>query len=211
MEIPLLRDIVIIFGLSILVLLGCHRLKIPSLVGFLITGIICGPGGFGVVKAVEEVKVLAEIGIISLLFTVGLEFSIKKIIENIRYFILAGPLQVGITTVCGILAGLLFGRPPGESIFLGFIISLSSTAIVIRILQERAETNSPHGRMVIGILIFQDVIVVPMMLVTPFLGSGGEQVDLFLLWQLAKGFIILALIFISAVMLLRPEAENCSF
>lgn len=199
MEIPLLRDIVIIFGLSILVLLACHRLRIPSLVGFLITGIICGPEGFGLVSAVEEVKVLAEIGIVILLFSVGLEFSVKKILENLRLFLLAGPLQVGITTLFGFLAGQIFGRPFGESVFLGFIISLSSTAIVMRILQERAEMNSPHGKVVLGILIFQDIIVVPMMLITPLLGSGGTDLDLTLLWLLAKGFIILALTFVSAV------------
>lgn len=199
MEIPLLRDIVIIFGLSILVLLGCHRLRIPSLVGFLITGIICGPEGFGLVRAGGEVKVLAEIGIVILLFSVGLEFSVKNIIENIRVFLLAGPLQVAITTIFGFFVGQVFGRPIGESIFLGFIISLSSTAIVMRILQERAEMNSPHGKIVLGILIFQDIIVVPMMLITPLLGSGGADLDLTLIWLLAKGFIILALTFVSAV------------
>ncbi len=199
MEIPILRDIVVIFGLSIVVLLACHRLKIPSLVGFLITGIICGPQGFGLVEAANEVKVLAEIGIVVLLFTVGLEFSIKKISNHLKAFLIAGPLQVLLTTVLGVLVGRLLGRPLGESIFLGFIISLSSTAIVLRILQERAETNSPHGRLVLGILIFQDIIVIPMMIFTPILGPGGENLDLNLLWLLVKGGIILGLIFVSAV------------
>ena len=101
MEIPLLKDVVIIFGLSIFVLMLCHRLKVPSIVGFLITGILAGPQGMGLVSAVEEVQTLAEIGIVLLLFTVGLEFSLKKIWDYKRYFIIAGPIQVGLTVIGG--------------------------------------------------------------------------------------------------------------
>ncbi len=199
MEIPLLRDIVVIFSLSIGVLLACHRLRIPSVVGFLITGVLCGPQGFGVVNAIDEVKTLAEIGIVVLLFTVGMEFSIKKILDHKRYFLIAGPFQVGMMTLCGFLVGQFLARPFGESLFLGFLISLSSTAIVMRILQERAETNSPHGRLIMGILIFQDVIVVPMMLITPMLSGADSNFDLTVIWLIVKGLLILAFVFVSAL------------
>lgn len=199
MEIPLLRDIVIIFSLSIAVLLVCHRLRIPSVVGFLITGVICGPEGFGFVNRIEEVQTLAEIGIVVLLFTVGMEFSIKKILDHKRYFLIGGPLQVGLMTLCGFLVGQLCGRAFGESLFLGFLLSLSSTAIVMRVIQERAETNSPHGRIIMGILIFQDIIVVPMMLITPMLSGVESSLDWTVVWLLLKGLLILVFVFFGAI------------
>ncbi|MGA8164913.1 MAG: cation:proton antiporter [Waddliaceae bacterium] len=190
----------IIFGLSIVVLLICHRLKVPGIVGFLITGIVAGPSVLGFVSAGQDVKLLAEIGIIVLLFTVGLEFSVKRILEYKRYFMIAGPIQVSLTIAGGLLAGQLLNRPLNESIFLGFLVSLSSTAIVMRILQERAETNSPHGRLSLGILIFQDVAVVLMMLVIPFL-SGAEDIEASVLLLLGQGVVILVITFYAAVKL----------
>lgn len=201
MEIPLLKDIVIIFALSILVIYTCTRLRIPTIVAFLITGILCGPQGLGLISAVEEVKILAEIGIVVLLFTVGLELSIKKVLEYKRYFFIAGPIQVCLTTLAGILVGQVLGRPFGESVFLGFLLSLSSTAIVMRVLQERAETNSPQGHLILGILIFQDIIVVPMMLVTPLLVGEGVEFDKKILYLLGEGILILAVTLISAIKL----------
>lgn len=201
MEIPLLKDFIIIFGLSIAVLLICHRLRIPYIVGFLVTGIVAGPQGLQLIRAIEEVHILAEIGIVVLLFTVGLEFSVKKILLYKRYFIIAGPIQVGLTVLGGFLTAKLLGRPINESIFLGFLVSLSSTAIVIRVLQERADSNSPHGKFTLGILIFQDVIVVLMMLVTPMLAGEGQEIDVNLFFQLGKGLVILAITFLSAIQL----------
>ncbi|MFN4174250.1 MAG: cation:proton antiporter, partial [Parachlamydiaceae bacterium] len=101
MEIPLLRDILVIFSLSIGVLLICHKLKLPLIVGYLITGVLGGPGGFGFVKGISEVETLSEIGIVLLLFSVGLEFSLKKILEYKRYFFLGGFLQVIFTILAG--------------------------------------------------------------------------------------------------------------
>jgi len=100
MEIPLLKDIVIIFGLAITVLLICFRLRIPTIVGFLITGVLCGPHGLGLVSAISEVRILAEIGIVVLLFTVGLEISIKKILEYKRFFFIGGAHTGGTYDPC---------------------------------------------------------------------------------------------------------------
>jgi len=199
MEIFYLKDMIIILGLSIFVLLLCHRIKVPSIVGFLITGVVAGPQGLGLISAVGEVKVLAEIGIIALLFTVGLEFSIKKILAYKLYFLIAGPIQVFLNVVGGMAAGIFLGRPVTEAIFLGFLVSLSSTAIVMRTLQERGETNSPHGLLNLGVLIFQDVIFVLMLMVTPLLGKTPAAANIRLLTLFGQGLLILGITFFSAI------------
>ena len=97
MEIPLLNDIVIVFGLSIAVLFICHRLRIPAVVGFLLTGIFVGPHGLGLVKAIHDVEILAEIGVVLLLFTIGIEFSIERLVQIRKAVLMGGPLQVLLT------------------------------------------------------------------------------------------------------------------
>ena len=198
MDIPLLKDIVIIFGLSTGVLFLFSRLRVPTILGFLITGIVAGPHSFGLVRAVHEVELLAEIGVVMLLFTIGIEFSLKNLLQIKRAALLGGFLQVSLTTLVSFLINRVLGTPVGISVFIGFFISLSSTAIVLKLLQERAEVYSPHGRIVIGILIFQDIVVVPMMLLTPFLAGTSEKLGISLFVLLLKGLIIVLLVIISA-------------
>lgn len=198
MDIPLLREVVIIFGLSIAVILGCHRLRIPAIVGFLLTGVLAGPHGLGLIQNVEDVDILAEIGIILLLFTVGMEFSLKKIFEYRRFFLIGGFAQILLTVGLGTLAGVLLGRPTGESVFLGFILSLSSTAITLRVLDEKSESDSPHGRLTTGVLIFQDIVAIPMMLLTPFLGGAGSNLDSRFVTTAIIGIIILIVVLFAA-------------
>lgn len=198
MQIPLLSEIVIIFGLSILVLFICYRLRVPTIVGFLLTGIIAGPHGLGLIKAVHEVETLAEIGVVLLLFTIGIEFSLKSLVRVRRSVLLGGSLQVLLTIIVALVIARLFGQSFGESVFIGFLVSLSSTAIVLKLLQERAEVDSPHGRTSLAILIFQDVIVVPMMLLTPLLGGATGNVGKSLLFLLAKGIGVIVVVLISA-------------
>ena len=198
MEILLLNDIVIIFGLSIAILFICHRLRVPTIVGFLLTGTVAGPYGLGLVKAVHEVEILAEVGVVFLLFTIGIEFSLNRLLQIKKSVLMGGSIQVFLTLVVTFLIARQLGQPIGESIFVGFLISLSSTAIVLKLLQERAEVDSPHGRTTLGILIFQDIIIVPMILVTPLLagGAGGSSESVLLL--VAKGIGIIGLVIISA-------------
>ncbi|MGH7808063.1 MAG: cation:proton antiporter, partial [Thermodesulfobacteriota bacterium] len=198
MQIPLLSEIVIIFGLSILVLFICYRLRVPTIVGFLLTGIIAGPHGLGLIKAVHEVETLAEIGVVLLLFTIGIEFSLKSLVQVRRSVLLGGSLQVLLTIIVALVIARLFGQSFGESVFIGFLVSLSSTAIVLKLIQERAEVDSPHGRTSLAILIFQDVIVVPMMLLTPLLGGATGNVGKSLLFLLAKGIGVIVVVLISA-------------
>lgn len=174
MHVPIFTDILVIFGLSILVLFVGHRLRIPPIVGFLLTGMIAGPHGFGAVTDITTVETLAEIGVILLLFTIGLEFSLKHLMEIRKSVLLGGSVQVVLTIA--FVGGLsLFTSEPKTALFIGFLIALSSTAIVLKIIQERAETSGPHGRTILGILIFQDIIVVPMMIVTPLLAGTDAQ------------------------------------
>lgn len=200
MGIILLKDVIIIFALSIAVLLFCHKMRIPSIVGFIFTGVLSGPHGLGLIRDIEAVDMLSNLGIMLLLFTVGMELSLKKIIQFKRYFVFGGVLQVLFTTLFGYALGMMMGRPPGESIFIGFLLSMSSTAIVLRLLEDRNETHSPQGQMVLGILIFQDVVAVPMMLMIPVLsgGEGSQHLDTFFFWLIAKGLLLLGIVFVCA-------------
>jgi len=174
MEIPLLRDILIVLGLSTAILILASRIHLPPIVGLLITGVIAGPHGFGLLQAVHEVETMAEIGVVLLLFTIGMEFSLGKLFLIRRIAFVGGMLQITLTTAATWLICRIAGLPDAPSIFIGFLVSLSSTAIVLKALQERVEIETPHGRMALGILIFQDIAIVPMILLTPFLAGTGE-------------------------------------
>jgi len=167
-------------------------------VGFLLAGILAGPYGLGLVKAAHKVEILAEIGVVLLLFTIGIEFSLQRLLKIKKSVLMGGSIQVLLTVFAVFLIARQLGQPVGNSIFIGFLISLSSTAIVLKLLQERAEVDSPHGRTDLGILIFQDIIIVPMILVTPLLagttGNAGESV----LVLIAKGIGIIGLVIVSA-------------
>lgn len=199
MGMPLLSDILIIFGLTIMVLFVSNRLRIPAIVGFLLTGVLAGPYGLGLIKAVHEVEVLAEIGVVLLLFAIGMEFSLKALLRIKKSVLLGGSLQVLLTIlVTFFLASLQIGRTFGESLFIGFLVSLSSTAIVLKIIQGKAEMDSPHGQTSLAILIFQDLIVVPMMLFTPLLAGMEGEIGQSLLILLAKGAGVIVLVILSA-------------
>lgn len=205
MEIPLLKDIVIIFSVSIVVLYLCHQIKIPVIVGFLLTGVLIGPRGLGFVKSVHEVEVLAEIGIVLLLFTIGIEFSFKKLLQAQKTVFIGGSLQVFVTllVVAAIVSKIENSR--AEGIFFGALLALSSTAIVLKTLQERAEIDSSYGRMSLAILIFQDLIIVPMIIFTPFLAGDTSGNSASPLWLLGKGLALVAFIALSAIFLV-PRA-----
>ncbi len=135
MEIPFLVDIVIILGLSVPVSFVCSKLKIPPIVGFLITGVLAGPAGLSLVSAMHQVEVMAEIGVILLLFSIGLEFSFKHLFELRRTVLVGGAIQVGLTILLTAMIAQLFEFSWEKSIFFGFLVALSSTAIVLNQLQ----------------------------------------------------------------------------
>ena len=198
MNMPLLDDIIIIFGLAIGVLFICHRLRVPSVVGLLFTGILVGPYGLGLVKGIHEVEIIAEIGVVLLLFTIGIEFSLERLLQIKKAVLMGGSLQVVLTFLATLFIARQFGRSFEEGIFIGFLVALSSTAIVLRLLQERAEIDSPHGRTTLGILIFQDIAIVPMILATPLLAGQAGSVGISILVLLGKGLVIVLLVIASA-------------
>ncbi len=196
MEIPLLKDILILFGLAIAVLLICHRLHVPSIVGFLLTGILAGPHGLRLISAVHEVEILAEIGIVLLLFTIGIEFSLGNLLKIRKSVLMGGSFQVLLTIMVTYLISMQIGLGFAQSVFVGFLVSLSSTAIVLKLIQERAEVDSPHGRTTLGILIFQDVIIVAMILGTPLLAGATGNLGESILIIIAKGIGIILLVMV---------------
>ncbi len=170
-----LNDLVIILGLAAVVSLVFKRFKAPTIIGFLITGIAFGPAGIGLVSASEGVETLAEVGVILLLFIIGLEFSLKSLAAIRKSVFVGGGLQVGITITLVTIIFILLGKPSNHAVFAGFLIALSSTAIVLKLLQEKGEIHSPQGKMALAILIFQDIIVVPMMLFAPILAGEADS------------------------------------
>lgn len=198
MEQNLLADIVIILAVSAGAVIACHFMRLPSIVGFLLAGVLAGPQALGLISSAHEIEIMAEVGVVLLLFSIGLEFSFKRLLEIKRAVLLGGSLQVGLATAAAWGLAALMGWPTGPAVFMGFLLSLSSTAIVLKLYQERAEVGTPHGRASLAILVFQDIIVIPMLLAVPLL-AGRQPVGADQGWLLAaKAVGVVALIWVMA-------------
>ncbi len=171
------------FGLDLLIVLAAaivggilaRWLRLPIILGYLVGGIAIGPFGLGLVDDLETINALATIGVILLLFTLGLEFSLGELKRMGKVAILGGTVQILLTAAVGLALGMLLGWAMLEAIFFGFLIALSSTMIVLKTLMERGELDSGHGRVMIGILLIQDLSLVPLMIILPAMaGEAGE-------------------------------------
>lgn len=191
----LLIDITIVLAISAVALYLCLKIKIPSIVAFLIAGMIAGPHGFGLVSDVENVEKLAEVGVLLLLFTIGIEFSLEKLISSQRYIFLGGSLQMVFTIIAfTFISRYLGGMEWNKALFTGFLFSLSSTAIVLQLFQETNQIESYHGRVSLSILIFQDIAIVPLILILPWIaGEPFASTDII---RLGAGIALVALILI---------------
>ena len=193
MDIALLQNLSAILITAVIVLLIFNKLKLPTMIGLFITGIVLGHA----INNTTIISTLSELGVVFLLFIIGLEFSVEKFSAIKRYALIGGILQVSITTVLTTLLGLALGFNLPSSIFLGFLVSFSSTAIVMKIMQQKHLTHSMQGRVTLGILIFQDIAVIVVILITPLL--GGSKIELHTIPTLIATFIGLAiLIFVGA-------------
>lgn len=197
-KVDILSELVIVLAVIILIISIFRKIKIPPLAGFLLSGLLIGPYGFGLIKNIDAINVLAEVGVILLLFTIGLEFSLTRLKKIKRIVLLGGGLQVGITIIVVAVLTFFIGLNIREAVFLGFLISLSSTAIVMKLLSDSDETNSQHGKISLGILLFQDLCIIPMMLLLPVLSPIGGADFFEIILRLLLGFGgILVLILIS--------------
>jgi monovalent cation:H+ antiporter-2, CPA2 family len=197
-EIHVLRDVLIIFTISVLVVFVFQKFRFPAIAGFLVAGTLVGPHGLNLISDGEQVETLAEIGVVLLLFTIGLETSLSRLRASSRLLWLGGPLQIACTLLLVALGGLVLHLPWEEFLFWGFLLSLSSTAIVLKAWGERGELDTLHGQASMAILIFQDLAVVPMILLTPMLalgvpGGAGDVVGI-----LVKSIIVVVSIILSA-------------
>jgi len=198
-----LRDIVVILCIAIIIATVFHRFKLPLIAGFILAGIFVGPQGLGLVNDVHKVEILAEVGVALLLFGIGLELSLEKLRRIWKLVLAGGFLQVGLSIAAAFVVSKFWGLPGNTAIFIGFLVALSSTAIVLRGLQQRGEVDAPHGRLTLGILIFQDFSVIPMILVIPLLsGQGSSSGDLLkaLLWSCV---IIVGVLFAARIIIPR--------
>ena len=193
-----LTSLVTVLALTVATVFAFHKLRLPTVIGFLAVGVIMGPHGFSVIGHGHELEILAEIGIVLLLFSIGLEFSFERFLSIKALIITGGLLQVGLTVFVVTAVGVYLGYSPRLSFFFGLLASLSSTAIVLKILSDRDELSALHGRLAVGTLLLQDIIAVPMMLSVPVLGETDAFSLQVVALTLGKAVLAVALIFAAA-------------
>jgi monovalent cation:H+ antiporter-2, CPA2 family len=198
-------ELVLLFlAAAVLVVVVFRLLKLPALLGYLLVGIVIGPYALGFVQESEEARYLAEFGIVFLMFSIGLEFSLPKLLTMRKMVFGHGALQVLVTLALVTAVAILVGADWRAGIVLGGVFAMSSTAILAKMFAERLELNSPHGRQVMGILLFQDLAVVPLLIVTPALSQGGEAMVFALALAVAKAVFALAVLLSFGQRLMRP-------
>lgn len=193
-----LAPIVIVLLVSVITVILCRKFNIPSMLGYLLVGFLAGPGMLSLIPKSHATDYLGEIGIVFLMFSIGLEFSLPKLRAMRRLVFGLGGLQVGITmlSVMGIL--MLTGVPFNWAFAVSGALAMSSTAIVSRILSEKTELGQPHGQMAMGVLLMQDIAVVPLMILIPALSGNGGEGSLWVALGLAglKMLITLGVLFV---------------
>ena len=169
-DLSVLRDLAIIIGLAIPVVALAHRVRVPPLVGFLLVGVVIGPHGVALIPEPEEVSALSEIGVVMLLFAIGLELSLSDVLRRGRAVMVTGGAQMAGMLGLAVLLGMATDTPLGRALFYGALAAMSSTAVVTKSYADRGELETPHGREVVSILVFQDLCIVPLILLLPLLG-----------------------------------------
>ncbi|MFQ5662780.1 MAG: cation:proton antiporter [Terriglobia bacterium] len=200
----LLRDLLILFGFATLISVVLHKARQSTIVAYLLTGILVGPSGLGVITNRAGIELMAEIGVVLLLFTLGIEFSLEKLLRMRQVVLGAGSRQVVFTILVSSLLAISIGYTWRQSLFWGFLIAASSTAIVLKLLFERQELDSPHGRAILGVLLFQDLCVVPMMALIPALAAPAPGIAFTIVYALGKALGLVAALLLVAHYLFGP-------
>lgn len=192
------HQLLIILGFSIPVVFLFNKIKLPSIIGFLITGVIIGPFGLKLIDDMAGIQLMAEIGVAFLLFTIGIEIRLSGFLQHLSEILLTGGLQIFCTGIVGMMIGLAMQLNVSQAVFIGFILAHSSSALILKILKDRKDEDSPQGRISIGVILFQDIMVVPMMLLVPLLAGGSGPEPLMILWKLFKSILIIAVLLAAA-------------
>ncbi|MDE2118244.1 MAG: monovalent cation:proton antiporter-2 (CPA2) family protein [Betaproteobacteria bacterium] len=199
-----LQLLLILLAVAVGVVVLCRILRLPAMLGYLIVGILIGPHALGWIPDAPETRHLAEFGVVFLMFSIGLEFSLARLRIMQRVVFGLGTAQVLATILLVMLTSLFFGLDWRAGLALGGVLAMSSTAIVSKMLVERAELNTPHGQNVMGVLLFQDLAVVPLITIIPALASSGQAIYATLGIALLKAAVVLAALLIFGQRLLRP-------
>jgi CPA2 family monovalent cation:H+ antiporter-2 len=202
----LLQELLVVFGVAVVVVLALSRLRLPTIAGLIAAGALIGPSGLGWVHDSEHLEALAEIGVGLLLFGIGLEFSLERLRRLWKVLTLGGGIQVALTLLAVEALALALGFSARQGLFFGFLVALSSTAIVLRALAERQETDAPHGQLIVGALIFQDLCVVPMMLAIPLL-AGQEPGLVSFAWVMGKAALLVVSTVVFGRVIVPPLLE----
>jgi CPA2 family monovalent cation:H+ antiporter-2 len=201
----------LLLGCAVLGVVAFRMLQLPPMLGYLVVGILIGPHAFGLAVQSEESTTLAEFGVVFLMFSIGLEFSLPKLMAMRRIVFGLGLAQVVTTIVATMVFGAMIATllPASfqvgwqASFALGGALAMSSTAIVSKMLTERLELESAHGRKIIGILLFQDLAVVPLLIMIPAMGQSPHDLLQSLAWAGAKAAIVLVLLLFLGQKLVR--------
>ncbi len=202
----LLAELIALLGAALLFGVAARRLGQNAILGYVVAGIAVGPNGLGLIRSQDSIGFLAELGVALLLFGIGLEFSWKRIEALGRQALIAGFWQIVLTWVAGFTVAKLLGAANGTASVVGNILCLSSTAFVIRMLQDRAEMDSRHGRVAVGVLLLQDLALIPLLVLQSIAGEGATGAEALLRFgvQLGKGLAVMAVIYVALrVVLLR--------
>jgi len=198
-----LQPVLVLLGAAVLVVVVFRSLKLPPLLGYLIVGVMIGPNALGWITTTDEVTHLAEIGVVFLMFSIGLEFSLSRLKTMRRIVFGLGAAQVLVTLLLVLGVALAVGVAWQGGIVLGGALAMSSTAILAKLLAERFELNSPHGRQIIGILLFQDLAVVPLLILIPALGAPAEELATTLGFAVVKAAVVLTVLLVVGQRVMR--------
>ena len=191
-DVNLIRDLTLVLIVAVIGGAIAFRLGQPLVLGYLVAGALVGPYALRLVADVHQVQMLAEVGVALLMFALGVEFSIASLRRVQRIALLGGAAQIGLSIGLGALIGRLFGFDFISAAFFGCIVALSSTMIVLKILLDRGELDTLHGRIMLGLLVVQDLSVVPMIVILPALAGPADGLIGGLLLATAKGAVFLA-------------------
>ena len=199
-----LELLLILLAVAVGVVVVCRIFQLPAMLGYLIVGILIGPHALGWIPDAPQTRYLAEFGVVFLMFSIGLEFSLARLRAMQRLVFGLGTAQVVATVLLVMLASYFFELDWRAGLALGGVLAMSSTAIVSKLLVERAELNTAHGQNIMGVLLFQDLAVVPLLIIIPALASNGQSLSVTLGWALLKAAVVLAALLVFGQRLLRP-------